>query len=192
MSKKKRRHYTPEQKAVLLRRQLVDKERVSEICNEQGLQPSVFYQWHRQLVANAPAALRSWRKTSQEQNLEQRIKALEAKLAKKDEVIAEVSEEYVPLKEELGELRPAPGFPTTRRRGLRPQVEFDDEPSERSRWTPGRRWSSNGTPEVVERLRDKDLDTMSCELEVETATLAHGSNECVTSPWRLTYVGEEA
>jgi transposase-like protein len=103
MSRKKRRHFTPEQKAELLRRHLVDKVPISEICNEQRLQPSVFYQWLRQLMANAPVALVSPKGTSQERKLQQRIEALEAKLARKDEVIAEVSEEYVRLKKELGE-----------------------------------------------------------------------------------------
>ena len=36
--------------------------------------------------------------------LEQKIVALEAKLARKDAIIAEVSEEYVTLDKELGEL----------------------------------------------------------------------------------------
>jgi hypothetical protein len=36
--------------------------------------------------------------------LEQKIAALETKLARKDAIIAEVSEEYVKLKKELGEL----------------------------------------------------------------------------------------
>jgi uncharacterized coiled-coil protein SlyX len=35
--------------------------------------------------------------------LQRRIEALEAKLARKDTVIAEISEEYVTLKKELGE-----------------------------------------------------------------------------------------
>ena len=102
MSKKKRRHYTPEQKAALLRRHLVDKVAVSEICDENRLQPSVFYHWLRLLFANAPVALASQRKSSQEHKLQQQVKELEAKIVKKDEVIAEVAEEYVRLKKALG------------------------------------------------------------------------------------------
>lgn len=104
MSKRQRRHFTTEQKAELLRRHLVDKVPVSEICNELKLQPTVFYDWLRTLMAQAPKALESpTRGPSPEKKLEQRIAELEAKLAKKDAVIAEVTEEMVKLKKELGE-----------------------------------------------------------------------------------------
>jgi transposase-like protein len=52
-----RRHHKPEQKAVLLRGHLVDKVPVSQICEDNELQPSVFYDWLRQLIERAPAAL---------------------------------------------------------------------------------------------------------------------------------------
>ena len=42
MSKRTRRRYSPEQKAVLVRQHVVDKEPVSEICSAAQLQPSVF------------------------------------------------------------------------------------------------------------------------------------------------------
>jgi hypothetical protein len=41
--------------------------------------------------------------SSREKELEARIAQLEAKLAKKDAAIADISEEYVKLKKELGE-----------------------------------------------------------------------------------------
>jgi uncharacterized coiled-coil protein SlyX len=41
--------------------------------------------------------------SSREQQLEKKVTALEARLVKKDEVIAEISQEYVALKKELGE-----------------------------------------------------------------------------------------
>ena len=40
---------------------------------------------------------------SREGELEERIAQLEAKLARKDNIIAEISEEYVALKKEIGE-----------------------------------------------------------------------------------------
>lgn len=102
--KRKRRHFTPEQKAELLRLHLVDKKPVSEICNEHKLQPSVFYEWLRQLLANAPVVLATAKRgQSPERKLEEKLAALEERLAKKDAVIAEISEEYVRLKKELGE-----------------------------------------------------------------------------------------
>jgi transposase-like protein len=44
-----RRHHTTEQKVTLLKRRPVDKVPVSDLCNEEDLQPSLFYTWQRQL-----------------------------------------------------------------------------------------------------------------------------------------------
>ncbi len=48
-SKRSYRKFTTEQKVAILRRHMVDKVPVSELCNELGLQPSVFYQWQKQV-----------------------------------------------------------------------------------------------------------------------------------------------
>jgi hypothetical protein len=82
---------------------MVDKKAVSEICNGAQIQPSVFYKWERDLLAAAPAVFASRRAPSRERELEEKIAALEAKLARKDAIIAEVSEEYVRLKKAVGE-----------------------------------------------------------------------------------------
>lgn len=107
MSKKNRRRHTVDQKAEILRAHLVDKTPVSELCNQKDLQPSVFYGWHRQLVENIPAALSQGRKVkvddSREAELLERIAKLEARLAKKDSVIAELSEELVVSKKNSGD-----------------------------------------------------------------------------------------
>jgi transposase len=102
MSKRPRRHHSPEQKAALLKRHLVDKIPVSQLCNENDLQPSVFYDWLRQLLERAPAAFMSPGGSSRERQLEEKMAALEAKLVRKDSIIAEVSEDYVQLKKQLG------------------------------------------------------------------------------------------
>jgi transposase len=41
--RKERKHFTPEEKVAILRRHLVDKVPVSELCEELGLRPTVFY-----------------------------------------------------------------------------------------------------------------------------------------------------
>jgi transposase-like protein len=103
-ARRPRRHFSPEQKAALLRRHLVEKVPVSQICDDNQLQPSVFYDWLRQLLERAPMALSAPRTgSSREHELEQRVSALEEKLVRKDAVIAEISEEYVQLKKALGE-----------------------------------------------------------------------------------------
>ena len=108
MPKKKRirRHFTAEQKAAILRRHLMDKVPVSDLCDEYKLQPSVFYTWQRQAMDNLTDAVSSpssQRKPSREAQLEQRVAMLEARLTAKDSVIAEVTEEFVKLKKALGE-----------------------------------------------------------------------------------------
>ena len=103
---KKRNHRSADEKAALLRRHFVDKVPVSTICAENNLQPSVFYGWQRDLFARASHVLGNatpGRISSREQELEKRLAAAEARLAKKDQVIAEISQEYVSLKKELGE-----------------------------------------------------------------------------------------
>lgn len=103
MSKRTRRRHTPEQKAALLRQHVVEKKPVSEICSTAEIQPSVFYKWERDLLEAAPALFTGRRAPSREQELEAKLAALEAKLARKDAIIAEVSEEYVKLKKTLGD-----------------------------------------------------------------------------------------
>jgi len=103
MSKKRdRRKFTAEQKAAILRRHLVDKAPVSDLCDEYHLQPSVFYTWQRQSMENLAMALEA-AATSRESEVVRENEALKAKLAKKDNIIAEISEEYVALKKALGE-----------------------------------------------------------------------------------------
>ena len=107
MAKKKRRRFTAKEKADILRRHLADKVPVSDLCDEYGIQPSVFYTWQRQALANMEVAFetngRGKKAKSREAKLEDKVEALESKLTRKDEVIAEISEEYVDLKKTLGE-----------------------------------------------------------------------------------------
>jgi transposase-like protein len=92
----------------VLRRHLVDKVAVSDLCDEYRIQPSLFYLWQRQAFENLEAAFgtrHDGRRGDSEQSvLEKRVAELESKLARKDRVIAEISEGYVQLKKELGEL----------------------------------------------------------------------------------------
>jgi transposase-like protein len=106
-SKRSRRHFTTEQKVAILRRHMVDKVPVSDLCDELGLQPSVFYQWQKQVLENLAGAFSTPAAdgpSKREKELVAKTKELEAKLAKKDHVIAEVTAELVKTKKDLGEL----------------------------------------------------------------------------------------
>jgi len=104
-SKRARRHYPAEKKAEILRRHMVDRVPISELCNELSLQPSVFYHWQRQAHENLALALEKPVEgpSPRERALEAENALLKARLAKKDSVIAEIAQEYTQLKKELGE-----------------------------------------------------------------------------------------
>jgi len=104
-ARRRRRSFTVEQKAAILRRHLVDKVPVADLCDEYKLQPSVLYGWQQKLFANLETALEGdRRRDSKQRRLERENDSLRAKLAGKDEVIAEVAAEMVSLKKGLGEL----------------------------------------------------------------------------------------
>ena len=61
--KKQRKHYTPEEKVAILRRHLLEKEPISKLCDEVGLQPTVFYRWQKEFFENGAAAFEQKRPT---------------------------------------------------------------------------------------------------------------------------------
>ena len=104
--KNKRKRFSAEEKVRLLRLHLIEKQAVSQICDENGLNPNVFYRWQKQFFENAPAAFGqggNGRKDSTVKKLERQNDQLTAKLATKDEVIAEIMASHVQLKKSLGQ-----------------------------------------------------------------------------------------
>ena len=100
-----RRRFTAEQKAQVVRRHVAGKEPVSKLAEEFGLQPSQIHTWVNQVLAQADKAFeRSAENGRAEKAKDRRIEQLEAKLANKNEVIAELLEENVQAKKEAGEL----------------------------------------------------------------------------------------
>ena len=57
--RKERKHYTGEEKVAILRRHLLDKVPVSDLCEELGLQPTVFYRWQKEFFENGAAAFQA-------------------------------------------------------------------------------------------------------------------------------------
>ena len=77
--KKQRKHYTPEEKGAIPRRHLLDKEPISKLCDELGLQPTVFYRWQKEFFENGAAAFQQ--KARPNHSVEQeRIPYLEKKM----------------------------------------------------------------------------------------------------------------
>ena len=97
-----RKNYTPEEKVAILRRHLIEKESVSDICDRYQLQPTVFHRWLKEFFENGAAAFESHKPNKKQDRQQQRIQKLEEKLKRKDEVLAELMEEYVIVKKSLG------------------------------------------------------------------------------------------
>ncbi len=103
--RKERKYFTPEEKVAILKRHLVDKVPVSELCEELGLRPTVFYRWQKELFENGAAAFQSQeRPHRQVEEKQKRIEFLEKKVRTKDEVLAELMAEHIALKKSWGTL----------------------------------------------------------------------------------------
>lgn len=101
MSARQRRRFEPAEKVAIVRRHLLEQAPVSDLCDEYGLQPTVFYRWQKQLFENGAAAFE--RRKDPTLPLTRRIAKLEEKLSNKNEVIAELLEEQIKAKKVLGD-----------------------------------------------------------------------------------------
>jgi len=99
----KRRKFSPDEKVQILRQHLVEKVPVSNICDQYGLNPTVFYRWQKEFFENGTAAFER-RRDGWQRKLQAKVEALQAKLADKNDVIAEIMESHVALKKNLGEI----------------------------------------------------------------------------------------
>jgi len=99
-----RRHFSGPEKVAILKRHLLEKRPVSDLCDELGIGPNLFYRWQQEFFERGRAAFESDRRSKAVEDAKQRrIEQLEAKLHRKNEVLSEVMEEYTKLKKELGE-----------------------------------------------------------------------------------------
>jgi transposase-like protein len=121
--KKSRKHYSPAEKVAVLRRHLLENEPISKLCDELGLQPTVFYRWQKEFFENGAAAFEQKARPNHSSDQE-RIGYLEKKIQTKDEVLAELMAEHMALKKRLGNSDRGLGFARHARpdRGFRPTL----------------------------------------------------------------------
>ena len=100
---KKRRRYSPQEKTAILREHLINRVPVSDICDQHGLHPTLFYQWQKVVFEGMPMLFES-RQDAETSRLRRHNEVLQEKLANKDAVIAQITEEYVAAKKSLGEI----------------------------------------------------------------------------------------
>jgi transposase len=103
MAKSKKKFHTPEQKVAILKKHLVEGVPLSDICDQYGLHPSVFYRWQKAFFEKGHLAFESSNDSSTNK-LEKKVSKLEQKLSQKNEVLSELMEEHIKLKKNLGEI----------------------------------------------------------------------------------------
>jgi transposase len=54
--RKQRRNYTPDEKVAMIRKHLLDGTAVSDLCDEESLNPNVYYRWQKEFFEGGAAA----------------------------------------------------------------------------------------------------------------------------------------
>ncbi len=98
----KRRNFSSQQKVRILREHLVERTPVSDICDKHNLNVNLFYRWMKEFFENGYQAFEKPHKGT-ERAQAKKFDKLEDKLRHKDSVIAEIIEEHIKLKKNLGE-----------------------------------------------------------------------------------------
>src|SRR6266852_2196008 len=101
---KPRRHFAGTEKVAILKRHLIDKVPVADLCDELDIYPNQLYGWLKEFFENGHAAFDNGRKAKGVDDVKERkIQQLEAKLQKKNEVMAELMEALTEEKKRNGE-----------------------------------------------------------------------------------------
>ena len=98
---RQRKSFTSEEKAAIIRRHLVDSVPVADLAEEHGIAPNQFYRWQQQVFSNLPALFERKIQTP-ERDLQEEVERLRKVVARKDEVIAEVTGELIDAKKKTG------------------------------------------------------------------------------------------
>lgn len=98
---KKRRKFSAEQKVAFIRKHLIEKVPVSDICDEFKINPTQFYKWQSEFFENGTKAFLKDSKRSLKKSEEQ-TQQLKADVSQKNNVIAELVEENIKLKKQRG------------------------------------------------------------------------------------------
>ncbi len=100
--RKHRTNYTSQEKVIILRKHLLEKVPISDICEQYKLRPTVFYRWQKQFFEQGTRTFEVGK--NQDRSHVKKILALEQKLQIKNEVLSELMEEHIRLKKNFGEV----------------------------------------------------------------------------------------
>jgi len=102
-----RTNLTPAQKLAIVREHLLEKVPVSTLCEKHNISPVNYYNWQKMLFENGEACFERKKNSANAKRQQDcsavKIQQLEAKIQSKNEVIAELLQEHVELKKEIGE-----------------------------------------------------------------------------------------
>ena len=98
MSEREYKRVSVESKVKALKRHLLEGAVVSQVCDELGVAPSLFYRWQTQLFENAHESF-SGKGTGKEGKVyEEKVKSLEFLIRQREEALAELMSEHIALK----------------------------------------------------------------------------------------------
>ena len=101
---KPRRHFSGTEKVAILKRYLIDKVPISDLCDELHTYPNQLYGWLKEFFENGHRAFENGRKDKAVEGAKDRkIEKLEATVQRRNDVLAELMEAHTLLKKELGE-----------------------------------------------------------------------------------------
>jgi transposase len=102
--RKPRRHFSGPEKVAILKRHLIDKVPVSDLCDELDIYPNQLYGWLKEFFENGHTVFDNGRKSKAVEDAQQRkIDKLEATVQRRNDVLVELMEAHTLLKKELGE-----------------------------------------------------------------------------------------
>lgn len=100
MSESKRVYHSAETKVFAIKRHLINKENISDICNDLGIHPNVYHDWQSKFFSEGEQVFSSSKETK---NLHKKVEKLSSKAQQKDTVISELVTELIEIKKKTGE-----------------------------------------------------------------------------------------
>jgi transposase len=97
MPKKTRKRFTAQEKVAILRLHLLEQTPISDLWDQHGIHPTMFYRWQKEFFENAAAAFEPRGRRAGDAK-DRRITFLEQKLPSKNQVLSELMEEPIKLK----------------------------------------------------------------------------------------------
>ncbi|HPE85325.1 MAG TPA: transposase [Chlamydiales bacterium] len=102
MTTQARVYVSAETKIEILKKVMMQGCKISDLCEEYGIKPSSVYQWQNELFSRGQSLFEVKRGPKFKDKSQEKIEALEAKLKKRDNCIAELLQDHCALKKSLG------------------------------------------------------------------------------------------